>query len=262
MDDGFLPRLSSELSEVEAFSLELREICRGLETACVSELSWLRERKTLETAIVALRHRSNDAPGLGLYPAAHRDLALVLTSMTWATRDFFWNADGSFGGAFDRWAGKWVLSPDQEAPFSFARAAAFIDQTVGIARREYALWVLKAMRKKGSRDALLILAARNGPAEARPLEGEDFDQAEARLRGPERPKPEPLPPSPAQFEHPDQKKLEEARKLLKEADKLWENADDRESPALYRRLLKEYPQALDTLGVRVRVTHRARDAGE
>ena len=50
--------------------------------------------------------------------------------------------------------------------------------------------------------------------------------------------------------------------ILEQADRLWDQVDDRQSPTLYRRLQAEYPDVLDALQARVRVGNRARVESE
>lgn len=267
-EDDLLSSLLAELPEFESFAAEVRELNRKIEAACDTQNSWAKMRRELAPEIARMERRFDGVKFKVLYPAAHFDLRAAFSSLKLASWNFFWNPDGSFGGAFIPSAGKWVTGPDG-APFAFERIGNFLDQTLAVVRREYALWIVKDIHRAGPRDALLA-AARAGPPEARAVmesleRGQDLAQSETRIRGKARPRPAAaVPPIPKQFVgwNAAQKKLEEARKILNEADRLWEQADDNQSPALYKRLLKEYPDAVDQLRARVRVTQRAREAGE
>jgi hypothetical protein len=266
--DDLLSRLLADFAEVETFTADVRELYRKIETACDTQISWAKKRREIASEIETVARRFEGAQFKVLYPAAHLDLRQAISLLKWAPGNFFWNPDGSFGGAFHAATGKWVMGPEG-VPFSFERIGNFLDHTIGVARREYAIWIVKDVHRAGSREAVLT-AARAGPPEALAVieslqEGIDLPRIETRIRGETRPGPiAAVPPIPKQFVglNAAQKKLEEARKLLNEADRLWEQVDDHQSPALYKRLLKEYPDAVDQLRARVRVTQRAREPGE
>jgi hypothetical protein len=265
--DDLLSRLLAAVQEVESFAAQVRELNRKIEMACGTQDSWAKKRREMALEIEKTERRFDGVKFKVLYPAAHFDLRVAISHLKLASWFFFWNPDGSFGGAFAAATGKWVMGPDGN-PFTFEGIANFLDHTIGVARREYALWIVKDIHRAGLRDAVLA-AARAGPLEARDvmesMKEIDLAQSETRIRGKSRAGPiAAVPPIPKQFVgwNAAQKKLEEARKILSEADRLWEQVDDHQSPALYKRLLKEYPDAVDQLRARVRVTQRAREAGE
>jgi len=266
--DDLLSRMRKDLSSVYVIVGNIRALHLRMDQAASSAARWKQSNMAGDPSTYA--YMLQDEEFRYLFPAVHRDLLDSLRAMSAATRHFFWQPDeagGGFGGAFDVSERKWILGPDGR-PFNFQRLDTFLEQTGGLARREYALWILKDVRRAGLREALRE-AARSGPDEARAVladleAGKDPTAIEETLRGKERPAPlEPAPEPPrAAGWAARRKKLDDAKGLLETADRLWNEVGDDQAPILYRKLLSEFPEVLDDLHARTRVANRARQVGD
>jgi hypothetical protein len=263
--DELLPRLRSELVEVDADIDRIRSSTRLMDRESSSQARW--KRSPFKDQPFTLAYQLKSAPFRFLYPGVYGDLGSSVQSLFEAARHFTWQPDdegGAFGGSFDLERRKWILGPD-ERPFSFPRMEAFLVAAQEVSRREYALWILKDVKRAGLRDVVRE-AARSGPPEARALlqdleAGKDLSLLEASLRGKRRslPPEPPLEPPRGQDGAARRKKKDDAQALLQTADRLWDQPGDREAPALYRRLLLEYRDVLEDLEASVRVRNRARN---
>lgn len=250
-DDELPDRLLAELNDLEG--LITRVVGHGvrLQRAIQSRDEWrLRVTPEFSAADEGSNRFRDQLPSL--YPAARRNLRVAIRLLKLAPAHFVWNPDGTFGGAFDASADRWIREPDG-APFTVERVVNFLENTRNIARREYSLWIVKdarrVLRENRSRhpDLWALLQGMEGT----------LDRIETIRRGEPRPDSTiPDPPGPPHILH--RKKVREASALLQRADERWHELGDREAPALYRRLLSDFPDTIDELQARVRVTHRAK----
>ncbi len=264
--DDLVTRLPKELAEVDSFVEQIRAFARKLEQAASSPASWKRS-SNLAADPYMYAFLLEEAGFRHLFSAVHRDLLGSVRAMSTARLHFFWQPaelGGGFGGAFDVSGRKWIPGPDGR-PFNFHRLDRFLEEAGAVARREYALWILKDVQRAGLREAVRD-AARSGPPEARAVlagleAGKDPAAVETALRGEERPAPlEPAPEPPrAAGWAARRKKLADAKSLLETADRLWNEMGDRQAPILYRKLLTEFPDTLDELGAASRVHNRSRE---
>jgi hypothetical protein len=263
--DDLLPRLRSELDEVEAAIERVRSVSRAMERDSSSQARWKRSSDKVQPVYLAFMLKG--AQFRSLYPGVYGDLGSSVQSLSEAPQHFYWHPDadgGAFGGSFDVGQRKWILGPD-ERPFNFQRMEAFLEAAQQASRREYALWILKDVKRAGLREVVRE-AAHRGPPEARALlqdleSGKELSILEASLRGKRHPIPlEPWPEPPRARDWASrQKKKDDAQALLQIADRLWDQPGDQEAPVLYRRLLLEYRDILEDLQAAVRVRNRARN---
>jgi hypothetical protein len=258
-DETELGRALKEFDQVETLIRDLSDLNARMDVTTASELDWrahseglLLEVGKLYSLIEAIpQHRTH-------YPAALKDLGLLAHLLSDATIYFFWNTNGQFGGAFDPHRERWVKTPDGQT-FGFDHLRSLLASVLEVARREHALWILNEARRTDRRNG----AARGMSALLNGFEnGAPLDVLEERVRGIARPpQPPPEPPLPGRFGDliARRNKLEEATRLLGEADRLWDELADRDAPALYGRLLREYPEQLDRLQARTRANNRARE---
>jgi len=191
------------------------------------------------------------------FPAGRERLRRAFASLRQASRYYFWDREGKFGGAFDPSTETWMQGPDG-ARFTFGRLLSYIDACKDLARREHDLWLVKdARRTVGNAPRL-----RRRPETRTLLADMDgtLDRIDAALRaGPRAATPEPPLPTPPQFLEAAlmRERLREAQRILEEADRRWDQLNDTKAPALYRQLLSDFPDLLTGLGARTRVANRA-----
>jgi hypothetical protein len=258
--DALLESLKPDLAEVEALAKEMARLFGKAEVFCQSKELWETWSPEIKKEAGMLAARIDKLRLANLFPAATGHLEGAWCWLQSHSNHFFWKPDSRFGGAFNVDEGKWVRIA-RGIPFTFDGMKDHLKHAVEVADREFALWILKDARRAGRREALIALA-RGGPSPlsifAKRFEGgEDLAKLEDELRGERRETTElPEPPPPAQFREliAARERLEEARELLQRADRLW---SEPESFAIYKRLLKEYPDALEKLRARGRVVRRA-----
>jgi hypothetical protein len=193
-----------------------------------------------------------------LFPAAREHLRRAIAGLRDASRHFFWDRDGKFGGAFDPSTETWMKGPDG-ARFTFGRTLSFIDAGRGIARREHDLWIVKDARRT-VRTAPRLRRRPETRTLLADMEG-TLDRIEAAVRaGGRAAEAEILPPTPPQFLEAalQRERIREAQRILVEADRLWDQLNDNKAPTLYRQLLSDFPDLLTGLGARARVANRAK----
>jgi hypothetical protein len=265
-NDEHLLRVEEEyrglLSQIE----QLWELRNTMSNWATMESLWMqRGVRLLPDAAKILELAEKASYPRSYFPAARKDFPATARLLADAPLRFFWKPDGKFGGAFDTETMQWVKGPDQR-PFDFDRMLGFLSSQSDLAHREFALWIVKEQRRSGVTPRLRT-AIRSSPPNVRRLvaglnSGKNVDTIEENIRGEAHPIPRrPDPPIPPQFQTviSHRKKVEEARKLLAEADDRWGRFPDDDSPRLYRRLATDYPETLEELGAASRVRNRARE---
>lgn len=259
-DDDFMRRILRDRQTLEFCIREVRTIDDRMWLAAGSQGEWLRWGPEILSDALRVQKRTRWLAGPGaLYPAAEPDLLAAIRTMTSVPPHFFWTPEG-FGGSYDPTTASWVPGPDG-APFGFARTMDHLDGVLDVLKRECSLWVVKDTRRVHQD------VARRHPTFREPVEEmeQTLDRIEAGIRGHARvARDVPLPPVPPRFVEvvTHNTKVQEARKILQQADRLWEQLGDQKSPSLYRKLQNDYRDVLDELQARVRVGNRARAESE
>jgi len=220
------PGADEKLARLDARLRDVSDLYLRMLIATLSEQRWVREREGILAEARQVRRRIDELPRAGSpCPAARHALDAAARLLETAPPRFRWGPHGEFAGAIDPATGRRIRGPDGR-PFGFPAMYLYLDDARELARRADAAGI-----------RLPELSA--SPDDFRPI-----------LRA------EPEPPV-ASKPAPRNPRVEEARKLLAEADRRWDEISDRESPALYRRLLKEYPETLEALRAGSRVRSRA-----
>jgi len=220
-------------------------------TASATARNWNRQRLQILADADKLAVLADElARGTKSDPAGVRDLRAALRSLRSAPPHFCWASDGTFADAVDASKADWLAGPDGR-PFNFSTILAILNGARDAAARECAL--------RAFREAVRPKAAARHPEIGPLLERLDVDPKAFEVRPrPKEPRPEPPPEPPAAILTVARRsKLEEARRILMEADRRWDELADEQSPALYRRLLREYPETLRDLQAVSRVHNRA-----
>src|SRR5262245_31711037 len=204
------PGADEPLACLDARLREVSDLTLRMLSATLSEQRWARERERIVAEARRLRRQVDELPrAASPCPAARRALEATARLLEESPPRFRWGPHGEFAGAIDPASGRRIQGPDGHA-FGFPAIYLYLD----------------AAREQLRRGDAAELRPPQTPASP--------DEFHAYLRA----EPEPSVTSKPSARNP---RVEEARKLLTEADRRWDEVSDRESPALYRRLLKEYP---------------------
>jgi hypothetical protein len=228
-----------EYLRLEILFDEASDLCIRMSSGSATARGWNRRRVRILKDAADLESIVEHVAGQpGRYPSSLQDLRAAVRSLRRAVGYLCWASDGRFAGAIDPAAAEWLAGPDGR-PFSFLAVLTFLGDAKEAAARECA----RRIRKEAVRPEAASLHPEIGPL----------------LDLPDAAPPRPDPPAPAAeiVLNPRTQKLEEARRILAEADRCWEEIADTQAPTLYRRLLEEFPETLRELQASARVHNRA-----
>jgi hypothetical protein len=198
-----------KLPEVDQLAAEALELIRRFEKACVSKASWEAEAKELnkECARLMAKIEGEKLDLKTVFPASMNQLFYTVRSIR-GTSDLFHWENGKFAGGRSYHAENQKVKTHREEDFTFENLRRYVEEVPSLAGREFALWVVKDLRRTEGKlssaleDALKANAAHAGVApyaerlqKATPA---DLDLLETEIRGapPQKPKPAEEKPKP------------------------------------------------------------------
>jgi hypothetical protein len=152
--DELVPQLGPALEEIGVLAQETRDLVKKVEAACVSEETWLADKERLLGEVNQLRHKLQSSGVARLYPASLSQLHYTVSDIFRGSFSFVWN-DGRFAvGASYANRGQPATTSRQEV-FNFENLLRYVEEAPALAGREFALWILKDLRRGGPRDAII-----------------------------------------------------------------------------------------------------------
>jgi hypothetical protein len=180
-DNALLPQLTAGLAEFDRTAAGALEFLRELEQATSSEDAWKVEKRTLTRKGNALLAQLEKSGTRTLFPAAHGQIRSTIGDLVSNARSFVWK-EGKFAGAAAYHNKNEPEMNFRHENFTFVNFRRYVDESIGLAGREFALWIVKDLRRAGRRDVhgetIRRHAGRAGVKEFAPrLEAESEDLA-------------------------------------------------------------------------------------
>lgn len=184
-DDRLLSLLGPQLAQVSDLAREVRDLLALVEADCASEALFLGQQKALISDAEALQRRAEALAGSGLYPAGASQIGFTARDLATALSIFKWE-DGKFAGPKSYYTNGQLALTFRREPFGIDRLRKYLEEAVGIAGREFDLWILKDVRRIGlqesHRRAVKEQAHRPGVAEFADVLLESREALEPRIR--------------------------------------------------------------------------------
>jgi hypothetical protein len=184
-DDGLPGRLVVALEELDSLVEEVVALAGRFLKVSPSKEEWEKVYPELDEAAAALLRKSEQSPARGLFTATTRALDTALRLLKSYASFVVFGEDGARGLELK---GSMRLRADKFQAMSFESLKGDAECLREVAGREFALWVVKDLRRAGPREALLevvrIQAERPGtaPYAARLESGSDLDALEREIR--------------------------------------------------------------------------------
>lgn len=185
-DDRLLAQLEPQLAELASLATELADLVRRVDESCASMELFKPKEKGFAAEAAKLKARCDGFAAAGLYPAAARELSKVCNDLLGALPIFTWEG-GRFDGPKSYYTNNRRGKTFRGDAFEFATLRGYLDAAVVVGGREFGLWILKDLARRGPRPELAETAARSAsrpgvaPFAARLL-GEAGPALEAEIR--------------------------------------------------------------------------------
>jgi hypothetical protein len=191
-DNTLLPQLTAGLAELDRVAADALAFLRELEQATASEDLWKGEKRALTRKGNVLLAQLDKSATRTPFPAAHGQIRSTIGDLVSNARSFVWK-DGKFSGAAAYHNKNEPEMNFRHENFTFANFRRYVDESAWIAGREFALWIVKDLRRAGRREvhreAVRRHADRPGVKEFAPrleAESEDLATLEEDIRGKEK----------------------------------------------------------------------------
>jgi hypothetical protein len=175
-EQELLPQLSGGLAELDRFVKGALDFVGECEQATATEDVWKSQRKTLLRKGATLLAQIDKSESRKLYPAAHGQIQSTVRDILSNARSFVWK-DGKFSGAAAYHNKNEPEMNFRQEEFTFANFRRYVNEATGISGREFALWIVKDIRRAGRRsvhgEAVRQEARRPGVAEYAARLGEE-----------------------------------------------------------------------------------------
>ena len=150
-DHTLVSQLTAGLAELDRTAAGVLDFLRELELATASEDSWKVEKKTLTRKGTALLAQLDKSGTRTLFPAAHGQIRSTIGDLVSNARNFVWK-DGKFAGAAAYHNKNEPEMNFRHENFTFVNFRRYVEESIGVAGREFALWIVKDLRRTGRRD--------------------------------------------------------------------------------------------------------------
>jgi hypothetical protein len=151
-DHTLVAQLAAGLSEHDRAVAGALDFLRELEQATASEDSWKADKKTLTRKGNALLAQLDKSATRTLFPAAHGQIRSTIGDLVSNARNFVWK-DGKFAGAAAYHNRNEPEMNFRHENFTFVNFRRYVEESIGVAGREFALWIVKDLRRGGRREA-------------------------------------------------------------------------------------------------------------
>jgi hypothetical protein len=144
--DELIPSLSPRMQEVDDLAREAGELTKKFEKACESPTGWIQDGKDLVKEGQKLLLKIEKAECRHFFPAAWSQIYYTLRNILGNAPYFAWK-DGKFAGAVSYHANNESLKTFRQEPFKYENFRRYIEESVPLAGREFALWAVKELRR-------------------------------------------------------------------------------------------------------------------
>jgi len=144
--DELVGELGSKLTELQALIAETRDLLKKFEAACISEQSWLAQSKDLVAEANRLRSKLEGHQLKAYYPAAVNNMYYTVRNII-TNAPYYTFGDGKFTGAKDYHANSKKVSTFRNEDFTWDNLKRYVEESMPCAGREFALWIVKDLRR-------------------------------------------------------------------------------------------------------------------
>ncbi len=146
--DDLIPQLVPRLDEIAAFQGESLAMLKRFEDATANEAAWKVQQKDLTAAIARLMQKLERTDAKSHFPASLNQMFYTVRSVHGTSPYFHWEA-GKFAGGRSYHADNQEIKSHRDEPYTFPNLRRYIEETVPMAGREMALWILKDIKRAG-----------------------------------------------------------------------------------------------------------------
>ncbi len=156
--DELITQIGPKLAELQLLIGETRELVKKFEGACGTPEIWEAQKKPLVDEATKLRKRLEGHELKAYYPAAVNNMfntmRNIITNAPYYTFD-----GGKFTGAKDYHADSKKVSTYRNEDFTWENLKRYVEESMPCAGREFALWVVKDLRRTAGQMRPEILEA-------------------------------------------------------------------------------------------------------
>ncbi len=146
--DELVTQLSPKLTELQALIAECREMLKQFEAATQNEQVWMAQNKGLVQEANKLRAKLEGHELKGFYPAAVSNLYFTVRNVV-TNAPYYTFQDGKFSGAKDYHADSKKVSTFRNEDFNWENLKRYVEESLPCSGREFALWIVKDLRRTG-----------------------------------------------------------------------------------------------------------------
>jgi hypothetical protein len=191
-NDELVGTIGPKLTELQSLISECRELLKKFEAACGSEQSWEAQKKDLVAEANKLRNKLEGHELKAYYPAAVNNMYYTVRNIITNAPYYTFN-DGKFSGAKDYHADSKKVSTYRNEDFNWGNLKRYVEESMPCAGREFALWIIKDLRRTAGQMRPEILEALKQQKAAPGVDSfvdrlmkatiSDLDPLEAEIRG-------------------------------------------------------------------------------
>ena len=148
-NEDLVQALAPHLQEFVSLAQEAVEMVKKFEQACAKEEVWKQSSKDITNENSKLLKRCEQSGLKALFPAALTQIHYTVRNLQGNSPYFSFEA-GKFAGATSYHADNQKLKTFREEDFTFENFKRYCQESIGVAGREFCLWVLKDFRRNNN----------------------------------------------------------------------------------------------------------------
>lgn len=193
-NDAFVARFGTGLGEIDERVVETSKFIQKLSDAAVSRAAWQEALPELRREGAGLLRKLGRAEARKLYPASLKILQGILQNVQGSLSLVKFTEEGALAGVENYHLKDKARTPSGKE-FTFDNVKKDVEEAAALAGREFALWILKDLRRAGAREALVDIVKKHAGHPGVTLfaerleQPEDLDRLETATRGIEVKKP-------------------------------------------------------------------------
>jgi hypothetical protein len=144
--DELAGQLGPKLEDLDRLTAEAQELIGRVEKAAVSKASWEAEAKRFQREVDTFLRNASRMDLENTFPAAYDLVRRTVHEIQSNSPYFLWE-NGKFAGAKDYHEQENKAKTFQDEEFNFAALKRYLEQSRPVGGREFALWVVKELRR-------------------------------------------------------------------------------------------------------------------
>lgn len=148
-NDDLVSQVAPKLTEVLALINETRDLVKKFEAASTSEVGWAQNSKVLVAEGTRFQAKLEHHELKAYFSAAVGNLYYTIRNVVNNAPYYTFGGDGKFSGARDYHAAGEKVKTFRNEDFNWENLKKYIDESPGVAGREFCLWIVKDLRRTG-----------------------------------------------------------------------------------------------------------------